>query len=75
MKSQKLVDELNKQFDSAIREREDRKNTLKCFFQQFRSEEKKLLKKLKKESHDAKRKKLKRKLGKVQKAYEIMSFA
>lgn len=75
MKYQKLVDELDKLLSSGGCEYEKHQRQLKYFFEQFESEEKKLLKKLKKENINTNRKKLKRELAIVQKAYTIISTA
>jgi len=75
MKSQKLVNELNDLLDSAARERKDHKKTLRTFFRQFKDEEQDIRKKLTKENNKASRKKLKKKLGMVQEAYDILGVA
>ncbi len=75
MKSQKLVNELNDLLDSAARERQDHKKTLRTFFRQFKDEEQDIRKKLTKENNKASRKKLKKKLGMVQEAYDILGVA
>lgn len=72
MKYDKLIDELNNLLDSAACEQEKHQKKLQLFFEQFRSEEKKLLKQLKKENLKTNRNKLKKELGVVQKAYTIL---
>ena len=75
MKYEKLVDELNKLMSPAACEHKRHQEQLKIFFEQFKSEEKKLLKKLKSENIESNRKKLEKELGMVQKAYTILSTA
>lgn len=75
MKYQKLVDELNNLLDSAARQQQERRDKLKFFQAQFMAEEQKLRKLLKKNSEKAKRKKLKKDLRMVQKAYTMLGIA
>lgn len=72
MKYQKLVDELNNLLDSAARQQQERQDKLKFYQAQFMAEEQNLRNKLKKSSDKANRKKLKKELGMVQKAYTIL---
>ena len=75
MKYQKLVDELNNLLDSAATQQQERRDKLKFFQAQFMAEEQKLRKLLKKNSEKAKRKKLKKDLRMVQKAYTMLGIA
>jgi len=75
MKSHKLVNELNSLLDSATKERQKHQETLKAFFRHFKDEEQIIRKKLNKEHNKINRKKLKRKLGMVQEAYDILNAA
>ena len=72
MKYQKLIDELNELLDSAASQQKERRDTFKFYQAQFMAEEQKLRKRLKKNSDKANRKKLKKELGIVQKAYTIL---
>lgn len=75
MKYQKLVDELNNLLDSAARQQQERQDKLKFYQAQFKAEEQKLRKQLKKNSEKVNRKKLKKELGMVQKAYAMLGVA
>ena len=75
MKSQKLIDELDNLLTTAAVERKKHHKILKSFFQQFQDEEQSIRRKLHKEKSKANRRKLKRKLGMVQEAYDILSAA
>ena len=75
MKSQKLVNELNSLLDSATRERQKHQATLKAFFRDCKDEEQIIRKKLNKEHSKTNRKKLKKELGMVQEAYDILNAA
>ena len=72
MKYQKLASELNSLFDSATRMRDKHQSTLKHYLEQFKSEEKKLYRKLETEKNKSRRKKLKRELGVVKQAYVML---
>lgn len=72
MKYQKIVDDLHTQLDSAAREQHKRKQKLEAFLGQFRSEEQKLRKKLRKVSNDSMRLKLKKELGLVEAGYKLL---
>ena len=75
MKSQKLVNELNSLLDSATKEHQKNQKILRAFYKQFKVEEQKVRKELKKERNERNRKKLKRKLSVAQEAYHILEVA
>jgi hypothetical protein len=72
MKSKKLVDELDNLLAAASREHKKHKKTLQAFFTQFQDEEQIIRRKLNKEQSKANRKKLKRELGMVHEAYDML---
>lgn len=72
MKYEKLINELNNVLGSAAKQSQKHHETLKFFLQQFKAEEQNLRKKLEKENSKTSRKKLKRELGTVKKAYELL---
>lgn len=75
MKSQKLINELDTLLTTASIERKKHQKTLKAFFQQFQNEEQSIRMKLDKEKSKSSRKKLKKELGMVREAYDILSAA
>ncbi|MCU7928274.1 MAG: hypothetical protein KZQ97_17800 [Candidatus Thiodiazotropha sp. (ex Dulcina madagascariensis)] len=72
MKYQKLVNEINFLLGSVTKEREKQRKKLKYHLRQVKAEEQKLRKKLEKENCGASRKKLKRELSSVKKAYVLL---
>ncbi len=72
MTYQKIIDELHTQLDSAAREQHMRKQKLEAFLGQFKIEEQKLRKKLKKASSGSMRLKLKKELGLVETGYKLL---
>ncbi len=71
MKSQKIINELNNLFDVAAREQQKHQTTVKNFCKQLMDEKQKL----NKNNNKMSRKQLKRKLGKVQEAYDMLNVA
>jgi len=72
MKYQKIVDDLNNEFDLVAREQHERGEKLNAFLRQFNTEDQKLQKRLQKESEDNKRSKLKTQLNLVKEGYELL---
>lgn len=70
MKAKKLVMELDCSLNEAAKEKRKHVKELKIFMNELRVAERRLLKRLNKETKKAKRKLLKKKLRKVELAYE-----
>ena len=75
MKSKKLISELDNLLTTAAVEQKKHRKTLKTFFLQCRDQEQSIRRKLNKEKSKANRKKLKKALGRVQEAYDLLSAA
>ena len=72
MKYQKIVDDLNNEFDLVAREQHERGKMLNAFLRQLKTEDQKLQKRLNKGSEDNKRSKLKTQLNLVKEGYELL---
>lgn len=72
MKYQKLVDELSTVIEATSHCRQQHQDTLMSFLVQFKAEEEKLSKELKKATNEESRGKWERKLGLVREAYDIL---
>ena len=72
MKYQKIVDDLNNEFDLVAREQHERGKKLSAFLRQFNTEDQKLQKRLNKGNEDNKRSKLKKQLNLVKEGYELL---
>ena len=69
---QKLVDELNSVIEATSHCRERHQETLRTFLVQFKAEEEKLIRKLKKATDENSRNKWEEKLGLVREAYQML---
>jgi len=74
MKSQKLIDELSAAIEATSHCRTKHQETINSFLIQFRAEEEKLRRKLKKATDENGRSKWEEKLGLVREAYEILQM-
>ena len=74
MKSKKLVVELNNLLDSATKEQKKRRKGLKIYADKVKTEEKIIRAKLKNNVTKSTRRKLKKELSLVNKAYEIAAL-
>jgi len=72
MKYQKIVDDLNNELDLLAREQQEHGKKLEVFRRQFKTEDQKVQKRLKKESENDKRSKLKKRLDLVKEGYELL---
>ena len=72
MKVQEIISELNEQLDYFAKYQIDRQEQLNIFNKQFKAEEKKIHKRLEKQTNKNSRRKLKKKLGIVNKAYVML---
>ena len=72
MKTKKLADKMDQEIAATSECRQMHQNTLKTFLMQFKAEEQKLIKKLKKATDENARAKWEEKLGLVREAYEIL---
>ncbi len=72
MKYQTIAKELNNALDSAARTHHKHKEQLRCFLEQFQSEEQRLLRKLQKENSRVSREKLEKELDTVYRAYTLL---
>ena len=72
MNYQKIVDDLNNEFDLVAREQHEREKKLSAFLRQFNTEDQKLQKRLNKGSEDNKRSKLKKQLNLIKEGYELL---
>ena len=72
MKVQEIISELTEQFDRFDKYQSNRQEQLNIIHKQFKAKEKKLHKKLEKQTSKDNRRKLKKKLGIVKKAYFML---
>lgn len=72
MTVQKIINELNKQYDWISRYQSNRQEKFKIIHQQCKDEKKKLQKKLGKQTNKSSRRKLEKKLAIVKKAYVML---
>jgi predicted RNase H-like nuclease (RuvC/YqgF family) len=72
MKTRKLAEKMDNAIESTSDCRQRHQDTLKTYLMQFKTEEEKLNKKLKKATDESSRKKWQEKLGLVREAYEIL---
>ena len=73
MKYQKIIDELNDQFESAVRCQKHREKKLEAFRRQLKIEEQKLKKIMKRVSEGSTRSEIKRQLSLVKEGYELLA--
>ncbi len=72
MTVEKIISELNKQYDWLNKYQNTRQKKFNCIHKQCKSEEKRIQKKLAKQTDKVSRRKLKKKLGTVKKAYVML---
>jgi len=72
MTVQEITSALNEQLDNFAKYQSDRQEQLNIFNKQFKAEEKKIHIKLEKQTNKNSRRKLKKKLGTVKKAYVML---
>jgi hypothetical protein len=75
MKYEKFIDDLDNRFERAEVEQKKRQKKLNYFLKRFEKEEQKILSKMEEADNKDNRKKLKKKLDMVHKAYALLGHA